>query len=262
MYPAAASRSPGDDDPRPGPAASPRVDDRWTRSMHGRKYRNAAETCDLVFVNSEYTGRDVIESLGVSADRVRVARPAAKDVFRPDGSAAQLDAPYVLTVATLEPRKNLQTLVEAHRLLGGDVLLAVVGAEGWGEQPLLDGPRVPAARVRLRRGVGAPLPGCRGCCLPLALRGLRDPRDRGDGVRLPRRLVPPRVARRGERHCRPARRPDDPSAIAAAIELALGDRERLSRRRARARGASPGAPSARSSSAATRRPRDEKAEEV
>ena len=113
-----------------------------TRSMHGRKYRNAAETCDVVFVNSEFTGRDVIETLGVSAERVRVARPAAKEVFRPDGPAADLGAPYILTVATLEPRKNLQTLVEAHRLLGGDILLAVVGAEGWGEQPLLDDPRI------------------------------------------------------------------------------------------------------------------------
>jgi len=34
-----------------------------TRSMHGRKYRNAAQTCDVVYVNSEYTGRDVVETL-------------------------------------------------------------------------------------------------------------------------------------------------------------------------------------------------------
>ena len=75
--------------------------------MPGRhKYKNAAETCDVVFVNSEYTGRDVIESLGVSADRVRVARPAAKDVFRADGPRAPLDGPYILTVATLEPRQE------------------------------------------------------------------------------------------------------------------------------------------------------------
>ncbi len=33
-------------------------------------------------------------------------------------------------------------LVEAHRLLGNELHLAVVGAEGWGEQPLLDGPGI------------------------------------------------------------------------------------------------------------------------
>ena len=113
-----------------------------TRSMHDRKYRNAAETCDVIFVNSAYTGRDVMQTLGVPPERVRVAHPAPKDVFQREGVAAELGAPYVLTVATLEPRKNLQVLVEAHRLLDGDLELVVVGAEGWGEQPLLDGPRI------------------------------------------------------------------------------------------------------------------------
>jgi len=113
-----------------------------TRAMHGRKYRNAAATCDVVFVNSAYTGRDVTASLGVPPERIRVGHPAPKDVYRADGPAAELGAPYVLTVATLEPRKNLQVLVEAHRLLGDDLELAVVGGEGWGEQPLLDAPRI------------------------------------------------------------------------------------------------------------------------
>ena len=112
-----------------------------TRAMHGRKYRNAAATCDLVFVNSEFTGRDVIETLGVarSAFTSPVLRPRR---YSPRRAGAALGGPYVLTVATLEPRKNLQALVEAHRLLGGDLLLAIVGAEGWGEQPLLDDPRI------------------------------------------------------------------------------------------------------------------------
>ena len=103
-----------------------------TRSMHTRKYGNAAATCDVVFVNSAYTGRDVTATLGVPSERIRVAHPAPKDVFHADGPAADLGAPYVLTVATLEPRKNLHVLVEAHSILGGVLQLAVVGAEGWG----------------------------------------------------------------------------------------------------------------------------------
>ena len=43
--------------------------------MHTRKYRNAARTCDVVFVNSEFTGRDVVATLGVDPEQVRVARP-------------------------------------------------------------------------------------------------------------------------------------------------------------------------------------------
>ena len=56
--------------------------------------------------------------------------------------------PYLLTVATLEPRKNLGTLVDAFGLLGDEELaLAVVGGAGWGPQPQLDRPGV----VRLGR---------------------------------------------------------------------------------------------------------------
>jgi glycosyltransferase involved in cell wall biosynthesis len=113
-----------------------------THAMHTRKYRNTAATCDVVFVNSEYTGRDVVETLGVPEERIHVGHPAPKATFRADGPAAHLGAPYLLTVATLEPRKNLQTLVQAHRLLGGDLLLAVAGGEGWGDQPELDDPRI------------------------------------------------------------------------------------------------------------------------
>ena len=73
---------------------------------------------------------------------MRVALPGVDDVFTREGPRAELGGNYVLTVATLEPRKNLAALVEAHALLGGDLRLAVVGAEGWGEQPALDRPGI------------------------------------------------------------------------------------------------------------------------
>jgi alpha-1,3-rhamnosyl/mannosyltransferase len=198
-----------------------------TRSMHNRKYRNAATTCDVVFVNSEYTGRDVIETLRISADRVFVAHPAAKGVFRTDGPTADLGASYVLTVATLEPRKNLQALVEAHRLLGGDLLLAVVGAEGWGEQPLLADARIrrlgyvsDEELARLYRGAavavypsryegfGIPVIEAMACGVPIVVSS-HESLDEASG------------------HAAVRADPDDPGAIAAAIERALAERERL-----------------------------------
>lgn len=109
-----------------------------TRRMHRAKYDHAARTCDVIFVNSAFTGRDVTELLGVPEARVRVAHPGVDTAYRPDGERTDLGRPYVLTVATLEPRKNLETLLEAHRLLPAELALAVAGGAGWGAQPSLE----------------------------------------------------------------------------------------------------------------------------
>jgi len=99
-----------------------------TRRMHGAKYRHAARACDVVVVNSRFTGEDVVETLGVDPARVHVAYPGVDDVFTPEGPRAEGE--YVLAVGTLEPRKNLAVAVEAAQRL--DVELRVVGASGWG----------------------------------------------------------------------------------------------------------------------------------
>jgi glycosyltransferase involved in cell wall biosynthesis len=118
----------------------------WTHGrtvrMHGLKYRHAARTAHMFMCNSAYTARDVQELLHVEPERVHVAHPAAAPVFTTEGERADLGRPYALTVATLEPRKNLERLLDAHELLGGQRALAVVGASGWGPQPRLDRPGV------------------------------------------------------------------------------------------------------------------------
>jgi len=198
-----------------------------TRSMHGRKYRNAARTCDVVFVNSRFTGDDVIATLGVSADRVHVAHPAARHEFRPDGPVADLGGPYVLTVATLEPRKNLQTLVEAHRLLGGDLLLAVAGGEGWGDQPELDSDKVRRLGfvsddelARLYRGAAVAV-------YPSRFEGFGIPVLEAMACGCP--VVVSSHPSLDEASSEAAMRanPDDPAAVAAAIEQAIAERKRL-----------------------------------
>ncbi len=119
-----------------------------TLSMHSHKYRNAAKTCDVIFTNSAYTANDTAATLGFPRDRIVVAHPGIGAEFTHDGEVAELDGPFALTVATLEPRKNLGTLVRAWSLLADTGLsLAVVGGEGWGEQPQLDQPGI----VRLGR---------------------------------------------------------------------------------------------------------------
>jgi glycosyltransferase involved in cell wall biosynthesis len=113
-----------------------------TREMHGEKYANAARTCDLVVANSSRTAADVVELLGIPEERVVVALPGLRAGLEPDGERSMVGGPYVLGLGTLEPRKNLARLVEAWRLLGGDIRLVLAGGEGWGEVPDLADARI------------------------------------------------------------------------------------------------------------------------
>jgi glycosyltransferase involved in cell wall biosynthesis len=113
-----------------------------TGRMHTAKYAHAARTCDVVIANSRFTADDVAATLDVPRERIHVAYPGVGPEFRPDGVRADLGRPYALTVATLEPRKNLSTLLVAHARLDAELALAVSGAAGWGRQPSLEAPGV------------------------------------------------------------------------------------------------------------------------
>lgn len=198
-----------------------------TLRMHGAKYRNAARTCDVVFCNSSGTAAEVEQRLGVPRERLRVASPGVDEHFRPEGERADLGRPYVLTVATLEPRKNLATLVEAHHRLDPELALAVVGAAGWGEQPMLDDPRIirlgyvdDLQLARLYRGASA-------FALPSWFEGFGIPvlEAMASGVPAVVSSDSSLDEASGEAAVRTA--PGDPEAMAAALEQALRERESL-----------------------------------
>jgi glycosyltransferase involved in cell wall biosynthesis len=103
------------------------------RSAHGGR---------RVITDSEASADDIVRLLGVPRERVDVVPLAADETFRPIADAERLtavrrryglDAPFVLYVGNVEPRKNLPRLIEAFaRVEIPDVTLALVGGLAWG----------------------------------------------------------------------------------------------------------------------------------
>lgn len=120
-----------------------------------RLVHHAIETAALVGVISETVKAEVAEAYRLPADRIVVLRPGLTEDQAPlttDLSAVHVGDGFILHVGTMEPRKNLVTLVRAFRSaakeLGGRRLVLAGGA-GWGDREL---------RAELRRAGDAVMP--------------------------------------------------------------------------------------------------------
>jgi len=113
------------------------------RRDYGRLVRSHAQRADAILAISETTAKDVVTKLNVAPDRVHVV-PAGVDerfLYEAPSSGTNGDdknngagrESYLLAVATIEPRKNLVSLLRAIALLkkrGWDGVLRVAGSPG------------------------------------------------------------------------------------------------------------------------------------
>ena len=72
---------------------------------------HVARKARLVITNSEYSKWQIVRWLGIPEDRIRVTPLAASPEFTPVASPESVN-PYFLYVGNLEPRKNLERLIE------------------------------------------------------------------------------------------------------------------------------------------------------
>jgi len=123
------------------PDATTRRGRRW----HERALMRARRSGATIVVPSRLVAADVV-ALGFDAARISVVPGGADHLPEPDPVAtdallAQLgvSGAFLLTVGTLEPRKNMDRLVEAfgrvRRSLPGPWRLVIVGPSGWGPEP-------------------------------------------------------------------------------------------------------------------------------
>jgi glycosyltransferase involved in cell wall biosynthesis len=118
------------------------------RANYKKLEKNLARSCaraDAVITISQNSKEEIIKHLGVSEEKVLIIYPGVDlaryhngiDRARIDGVLKKYALPdaYFLYLGTLEPRKNIETIVEAYRLYsknhGGDIKMVIAGRKGW-----------------------------------------------------------------------------------------------------------------------------------
>jgi glycosyltransferase involved in cell wall biosynthesis len=103
----------------------------------------AVERADHIIADSHATKKDIVDLLKVAPEQITVIHLAANPVYRliTDQQEVRkavwrygLPTDFVIFVGTLEPRKNVPTLLRALRQLidqGQDIHLAIIGRRGW-----------------------------------------------------------------------------------------------------------------------------------
>lgn len=111
----------------------PQTFNRRSRTQLRLTVRHSARRAARILSLSEHTRRDIIETYGINEDHVDAIPLAAPDHFAPvhDNEELQrvrhtygIDGDYILSVGSIQPRKNLARLIKAFASLRGDGSIA------------------------------------------------------------------------------------------------------------------------------------------
>ncbi len=111
------------------------------RHWHERAWRNTLQRAEALVVPSDQVA-ETVSAAGATRSAVHVIPHGSDHLPPPDETGAdavlarlRLRGPFLLSVGTIEPRKNLPRLLDAYARARGqldDVSLVVVGPSGWG----------------------------------------------------------------------------------------------------------------------------------
>jgi len=141
----------------------PECADPGLRAYLSQAVPRSASRAQHILADSQNTRQDVMDLLKVPAEKVSVVPAGVEERFRPVQDEAELNRvrqryslsePFILSLGTLEPRKNLARLIEAHARLRRRVpaapMLVIAGGRGWLYEGILStARRYPADAVRL-----------------------------------------------------------------------------------------------------------------
>ena len=107
----------------------PQTFNRRSRTQLRLTVRHSARRAARILSLSEHTRRDIIETYGIEQERIQAIPLAAPKHFAPveDNRELQrvrhnygIDGDYILSVGSIQPRKNLARLIKAYASLRGD----------------------------------------------------------------------------------------------------------------------------------------------
>ena len=111
----------------------------------------SAKNATMILTISEASKHDIMRVYGISKDRIRVTYPGLKMPYSDSAASMEVlqntyhvNGEYILFVGTLQPRKNIEKLIEAfakvvktHKTLS----LVIVGKHGWLYESILRAPK-------------------------------------------------------------------------------------------------------------------------
>jgi len=127
------------------PETHPRARLKWMEPLEA-----LCRQAPFVHTISQFTAEEIETLFSIPRERIIIAPPGINPLFL-EANDVDLSTPdrfdltagsFLLTVSTIEPRKNLKTLLKAYGALARPIRqsmpLVVVGAQGWGQADLPD----------------------------------------------------------------------------------------------------------------------------
>lgn len=113
---------------------------KWSTRHNGRR-------AQVVFADSETTKADLVKFYEIEPEKITVVYPGVDpDLMQVTDEETitavlqkySVSRPYLLYISTLQPRKNLERLIQAYADSGSSHQLVLAGKKGWLSQPIIN----------------------------------------------------------------------------------------------------------------------------
>lgn len=132
------------------PLSHPQWVNQRARKLKNWLWRQSGHWADHIVTISEFSKHEIVRYFGIDADKISVISPGVDASYferlsgdKAEQIVADLNLPerFFLFVGTLQPRKNIERILDAHEALPPALRkampLLVVGRNGWGAEALV-----------------------------------------------------------------------------------------------------------------------------